>query len=419
MDRHNTFRKQISLVILVGFFWASSAVSKEYQVIDLSPVVGASTYVDSISDKGVIVGRNYIGEGFVWRHSAKARFPTGFNPLVVSANGQIMAATNVDGRAVSFRLFQPCDGSSIAIGSISLLPKSPYSHVAYYDLVGFNSKGQAAFNVYDEDAQILRGAAVMDHGVITTIPTLDSAEYEVRAYGINERGQVVGYNFDGRGQRGYIWKNGTLTDLGLLGGTGGGVSYTPSRIAINNKGQVAGTFTNEAGVRHAFLWQKGVKTDLGTLGGTTPSDPESIGESTPFGSSAVAINDKGQVIGYSITATGERHAFLWKNGVMTDLGTLGGNYSTATAINQKGQIIGYASNAGNAYFNRPFLWSRGKMIELKPLPGWVATVLSINNKGWVVGLNFSFDPNRDNSVFRHATLWKPTREEYEGGEERH
>ena len=58
-----------------------------------------------------------------------------------------------------------------------------------------------------------------------------------------------------------------------------------------------------------------VVTDLGTLGAVQSAQ-------------AYSINDDGQVVGYAAN-----HAFLWQNGVMTDLGTLGGNSSGASAIN--------------------------------------------------------------------------------------
>ena len=58
--------------------------------------------------------------------------------------------------------------------------------------------------------------------------------------------------------------------------------------------------------------------DLGTLGGII--------------SAALAVNEASQVVGDAFTATGATHAFLWENGVMTDLGTLGGSQSRAFAL---------------------------------------------------------------------------------------
>ena len=54
-------------------------------------------------------------------------------------------------------------------------------------------------------------------------------------------------------------------------------------------------------------------TDLGTLGGDS--------------SDGYAINDSGQVAGFSDTSADEFHAFLYSDGVMQDLGTLGGPFS--------------------------------------------------------------------------------------------
>lgn len=65
-------------------------------------------------------------------------------------------------------------------------------------------------------------------------------------------------------------------------------------------------------------------TDLGTLGGSR--------------SDAHAINNRGQVVGDSDTATpGMPHPFLYTNGQMQDIGTLGGNSSIAYGINDHGQ----------------------------------------------------------------------------------
>jgi probable HAF family extracellular repeat protein len=69
--------------------------------------------------------------------------------------------------------------------------------------------------------------------------------------------------------------------------------------------------------------------DLGTLGGTE--------------SSATAVNEHGQVVGWSLIAgDAATHAFSWtKEGGMVDLGTLGGTDSLAVAVNDRGQVVGY------------------------------------------------------------------------------
>ena len=106
-------------------------------------------------------------------------------------------------------------------------------------------------------------------------------------------------------------------------------------VAINNLGQVVG-LSNLPGdiTTHAFLWQKGVMTDLGTL----PGD---------FASFAYGINDKGQIVGQSIDQDGNPRGFLWQNGVMTDLNTLTPPGSPLylvqpDSINSKGEIVGIA-----------------------------------------------------------------------------
>jgi probable HAF family extracellular repeat protein len=67
---------------------------------------------------------------------------------------------------------------------------------------------------------------------------------------------------------------------------------------------------------------------------------------------AYDINNTGQIVG-TAGAPGGYHAFLYDNGQMTDLDTLGGELSAARGINEAGQIVGISTIPGGQ--NRAFL----------------------------------------------------------------
>jgi probable HAF family extracellular repeat protein len=126
--------------------------------------------------------------------------------------------------------------------------------------------------------------------------------------------------------------------------------------------EVPGPTLEALGSVQGFFWDGGAMYPVDHLGG---------GKSV-----AADINNKDQVIGGALTADGKTHAFLWtlgsdEKGVIRDLGTLGGDNSFALAINEAGQVVGWAET-GDSYDEegvvRPvrhaFLWEDGQMYDL-------------------------------------------------------
>lgn len=201
----------------------------------------------------------------------------------------------------------------------------------------------------------------------------------------------------------------SLTDLGTLGGN------QSSANAVNSRGQVAGgalntipdpytSFFLPAGVTgetqvHAFRWTKsrGME-DMGTLGGTD--------------SAGFAINDRGQIAGWSFTNTTPNPStgvptldpFLWENGKMLDLGTLGGTFGQAWALNNRGQVVGYSGLPGDSA-NHAFLWDHtGGMQDLGTLGGGTGGADAINDAGDIVGGDSRADGSAGSFLWRHGVM---------------
>jgi probable HAF family extracellular repeat protein len=213
------------------------------------------------------------------------------------------------------------------------------------------------------------------------------------AFSVNNRGQAAGcaanaeadpYGFclgTPQQSRAFLWQNGTMLDLGTLGG--------PDALAelVNDRGQVAGwalldsTPNPTTGIptQHPFLWENGVMHDLGTIGGTAIFEVNTL-------------NERGQVVGgmnvagdVGCPAACEFHPFLWDGQSLNDLGTLGGNFGNADWLNQAGAVAGWATTAGDLAAHG-VLWSHGKMVDLGVTPGNQCSVAYVlNAREQVVG----------------------------------
>ena len=194
--------------------------------------------------------------------------------------------------------------------------------------------------------------------------------------------------------------------------------------AINNGGLVAG-FSNLAGnqVRHAALWRDGAILDLGTLGGPHSSVvwPGLNDQEVVVGIAETAdldpLGEEWSCTAFFPTVTGHIClAFVWENGAMHALPTLGGNQGFATAVNSRGQVVGWAEtpvhdptcDAPQVLQFRAVLWEpkHGTTQELPPFPGDSASAATaINGKGQVVGISGECDVAVGRFSALRAVLW--------------
>ena len=187
-----------------------------------------------------------------------------------------------------------------------------------------------------------------------------------------------------------------VRDLGPVGGPPG------QPVSVTGSGLISGAAAMPDSTEHAILWYKGLEADIGIpgLGG--------------LNSVAFGANDRVQAVGKAETSTpdpnGEDfcgfsalgHAssgstcvpFMWQNGVMTPLPTLGGNNGAANQINNRGEAAGVAENARpdtdcpapQVLQFKPVIWKKGAIKELRTVTGDPDGIaFAVNDNGQVVG----------------------------------
>ncbi|WP_428356834.1 DUF3466 family protein [Methyloprofundus sp.] len=199
-----------------------------------------------------------------------------------------------------------------------------------------------------------------------------------RAYGINNSGMMVGWSATLADNTDHVafsydTANGTFKPLDgdILGGE------RSFAFAINDSGQVAGVATTADGSALAFIYKDGVATNLGSLDDTGYSE-------------ARAINDKGQATGWSLNASGQYAAFISDGTAMTAIPGFGGD-TKAYDINTHGHVVGDGRDADGG--RHAFVYKDGQLLDLyEMLPAgdkdkWkeLREAYSISDDGVVVG----------------------------------
>jgi probable HAF family extracellular repeat protein len=271
-----------------------------------------------------------------------------------------------------------------AVGFATDTTPDPYSYY-YFQILGSSAGTQTRAFLWDEEN------GMQDLGTL--------GGPDAWAGLVNERGQVVGISYTSStpnainggcapnvpAQNPFFWEKDTgMIDMGTFGGTCGVAN------AINNQGQVAGQSYLAGNLKaHAFLWDEKSSPqlrDLGTLGGDNAA--------------ALWINEAGFVVGLADVPNPPscsglacvHHGFLWKDSVMTDLGSLGTDpCSRAISINAIGQIVGSTAAVCGGNLSRGFLWENGgPAVDLNSLvPAGSGLTLNepiyINDRGEIAG----------------------------------
>ena len=204
---------------------------------------------------------------------------------------------------------------------------------------------------------------------------------------INNLNQAVGYSYVGdpysysqASSRATLW-NPQPTYLSSQDIGGSGAG------AINDLGQVVGFSKPTSGIRGitATVWENGQASTLTGLGGME--------------SGANGMNNSGLIVGwammpnYPTPGAASHHAVSWYNGTVTDLGTLtGGTAAFATSVNNNGLIVGFSDSSTTGY--RAVLWTGYTATMLGNLGGNGSYAYSINDSGQIVGI--SANANQDN-----------------------
>ncbi len=327
----------MAVAILLSFVGRSTGGNVRYTVTDLGALPGFNYYsqATSINNNGQVVGTSmrssdHASHAFLWQRD------TGLQDLGT------LGGTSADTKAMDINNCGQIVGYSQS-GVVS--QNDPHGHHVH---AFFWQNGSGMHDILNDDGYQSQASAINDNGQVTGVYRADDCDG------------------DPSDPHAFLWQNGGTPQI-----------FAPlfQPTGINNAGQVVGSIAH-AGQNGAFIWQN--STGLQNIG-ILPGDTYI---------STTRINDKGQVVGYSSTATGLYHSFLWQqDSGMQDLGSLGsggGYMDIASDINNKEQVVGSS-------YHRAFLWQSGAgMVDLNTLidPSSGLTLswaTGINDNGWIVG----------------------------------
>lgn len=329
---------------------------RRYTTVEIEPLGTGYNVAADLNDRGVVVGRSETPDGmhaFVWRR--------GRTLDITPPGGQDAVAAGINDRGeVLHDWYDPAAGGQVAIWRNG---RSTVIDTAAGDGRAINERGEALYaNRLWTGGQVVPIEGDIDGFLVA----------QVLGDGGHVAGNVTPPRVPGGGHpspaTGFLWHEGELVEA--LPPVGRAFRQA---IDIDSRGRIL--FDAYGG--SAALWDRGTTVDLGTLGG---------GELGP-----ADINDRGQVVGSSTTDAGELHAFRWEDGRMTDLAPVAGTASYAGRINERGEATGVLGS-------RAVVWACGRTIDLgTPPDAWPADIndrgqVLVNGGGYETGRMFLSTP---------------------------
>jgi hypothetical protein len=252
------------------------------------------------------------------------------------------------------------------LSNLGVPPGVPSRDFNKLRVFGINDSGTIVGTIHTSAGEMPSRTFIYNRGGFTVLPLVDPTDLGGAAIGINNRGEMVGYDrISGRNAIGWLWANGAYSSLPVSG-------TNTAALGINSSGTIIGNRTLSI-VGRLLTGQLASAGERGYV--------LSHGETQYLTGFVYAINDQGEAAGGS-TSGGDVLATVFRNGIAR---VILGLPSSAVGINSSGFVIGSYQPAG---YNRRhvFIWSASSgAFDLTPDGYRSAQAAAINNRGEVLG----------------------------------
>jgi probable HAF family extracellular repeat protein len=419
MKLHTIFQQACILSIASASVFATPLFAAGYKLVDLGVLPGdTNSIARAINDNGQVMGTSTpiepidesgnhpsTSHGFIWQQGKLTNLGTlggnVNNPYAINNKGQVVGSSLIQPGSNSVYVEHAYiwdNGRLKDLGSLYRKETGKKDNIS--EAIDINDKGLVIGTSnpvhnqgYPQEHAILwqKNGKLIDISANTVSSVGNSIGFDrAHVIDINNNGQVIYYvqTVADNGLHYYLWDNGSTANLGNFSFYTHENNTGLNSMAINDKGQVLGQISIGSGEQHFAIWKDKKITDLGNITGC-PMDLDG-GCHLYF----AHFNNLGHIAYSTFQArqdgTSEFRNRIWRNGSIIELPA---DYFVS-AINDQDQAVGYAGT-------KPFIWNNGVITVLKTLGGQYSNATGINNKGQIVG------SSQTASGETHAVMWQP------------